>query len=275
VSESLSQWLGLREAADRAARSVSIARAIADALPRGGPVRVLDLGSGTGANLRYLAAFLSLPQEWLLVDLDQRLLDEASASASSLEGVRVETQAMNLGPLDRPELFAGRHVVTASALLDLVSESWLRTLAARCRSAGASAVFSLTYDGRSACWPPDAEDDAIRELLNAHQRSNDKGFGRAAGPDAPDAAQRAFESENYRVVRARSDWEIAADVDTREFQRQLFAGWAEASREAAPMRQSLIDGWLRRRNAHLEAGRSAVMVGHEDIMCLRADAPAQ
>ena len=266
MSGSLSPWLALREAADQAARSRTLARAVAGALPRGRPIRVLDLGSGTGANLRYLAPFFSVPQDWLLVDMDRELLAEAASRTAGLDGVRVETTSMNLGPLDSADMFADRDLVTASALLDLVSEQWLQRLALACRSAGAQALFALTYDGRSSCSPPDATDEMIRELMNRHQRNNDKGFGRAAGPDGAAAAARAFSAEGYQVRRERTDWRLPADA--REFQRQLFAGWAEAAREIAPEQSAAIDAWHQRRLAHLETGRSTVIVGHEDLLCL-------
>jgi hypothetical protein len=50
----------------------------------------------------------------------------------------------NLGSLDDAGMFSRQHLVTASALLDLVSESWMKTLAARCRDAGAAVLFALT-----------------------------------------------------------------------------------------------------------------------------------
>jgi hypothetical protein len=266
VSGSLSPWLALRETADRAARSHALTRALSTAMPHGRVLRILDLAAGTGANMRYLWPFFGMPQEWLLVDIDQELLSEAAWRVSPSDGIRVDRQQMNLGPLDRPEIFSGRDLVTASALLDLVSESWLTRLAAHCRAAGASVLFALTYDGRSSCSPSDPDDDAVRELMNTHQRNNDKGFGRAAGPDGTDAAERAFTAEGYRVQRARSDWELQANE--REFQRQLFAGWAQAGREIAPDRLAMIDAWLRRRLDYVAAGRSTVTVGHEDLIGL-------
>ena len=148
--------------------------------------RVLDLAAGTGANLRYLSPMLGPAQEWLLVDIDPMLLAEASARAPN--GVQVATRTMDLGTLDDPAIFRGRDLVTASALLDLVSGPWLLRVARGCRESGALALFALTYDGRSTCTPSDQDDEMIRELMNRHQRQSNKGFGRAAGPDATAAA---------------------------------------------------------------------------------------
>ena len=70
----LSTWLQLREPADAAARSDRLTRTIADALATGETVQVLDLATGTGSNLRYLAPHLPGRQRWLMVDRDSALL---------------------------------------------------------------------------------------------------------------------------------------------------------------------------------------------------------
>ena len=176
MSESLSEWLALREAADWSARSVILVERVSETLAQSGEVRALDLCTGTGSNLRYLLDRLPRRQRWLVVDRDSTLLAEvparlsawahANACGITTNGVishvrgdrvdaRIETRQMNLGEL-HAATFDGRNLVTASALLDLVSESWLRLLAARCQAAGASALFSITYNGQSSCDPVDA-----------------------------------------------------------------------------------------------------------------------
>ncbi|MSO62621.1 MAG: class I SAM-dependent methyltransferase [Acidobacteria bacterium] len=256
----------MREPADTAARSAALTEAIVAALPPDRPLRILDLGSGTGSNVRYLSSRLPAPQHWLLVDRDPDLLAEASGRSANCQ---IETLGRNLGAPDSlanladPPLFPGRHLVTASALLDLVSDQWLRALAGHCRAIGAAALFTLNYNGRSRCAPSEAEDDAIRDLMNRHQRTSDNGFGLAAGPDAVDCAERWFAAVGYQVRRAASDWILLPDE--RELQRQLIEGWAQAAGEISPEQTSMIHDWLARRLAHVEAGRSRVIVGHEDL----------
>ena len=70
MADSLSNWLALREPADVVARSALLTHEIVDALGRHHPLSVLDLGAGTGSNVRYLAGRLPAPQRWLLVDRD-------------------------------------------------------------------------------------------------------------------------------------------------------------------------------------------------------------
>ena len=68
-------WLTLRESFDHAARSVSLARRLADRLPK--RPRLLDLGAGTGSLFRSLAPIIGRGQDWVLIDADGALLEDA------------------------------------------------------------------------------------------------------------------------------------------------------------------------------------------------------
>jgi hypothetical protein len=261
MAEPLRQWLRLREAADARARAQALARRIVDALPSRRPLHVLDLATGAGSNVRYLAPRLPRPQRWLVVDRSADLLADLRERTTHLD-IEIETRQLDLGSLD-PALFEGRHLVTASALLDLVSEAWLRALARHCRAVGAAALFTITYNGRSSCDPAEPEDDWVRGLLNRHQK-RDKGLGGPAeGPDAPACAERCFADADYRVERESSDWRLGPD--DAAMQRLLIEGWADASSEMAPERASTIADWRARRLAHLDARRSHIVVGHDDL----------
>ena len=153
-------------------------------------------------------------------------------------------------------------LVTASALLDLVSAAWIDALAERCRLSRAASLFALTYDGRIVWTPADRDDEMVRDLVNRHQRT-DKGFGSALGPDATGAAQRAFTARGFTVERERSDWTL--DGGDAELQRQLIDGWAAAAVEMQPAGTTAIEAWRQRRLDHAAASRSTLVVGHEDL----------
>jgi hypothetical protein len=236
------------------------------------PLRVLDLGTGTGSNIRFLAPLLAGEQHWLAADKEPRLLAEAAARSTLAEPpVHVETRALDLGALGPSDIFDGRHLVTASALLDLVSERWLEWVAGECRRVGASALFTITYNGRNECEPADADDGRVFELFNRHQRT-DKGLGGpAAGPRATEVASRCFQSAGFEVRVEPSDWQIAPDA--REFQRQLIEGWASAAGEMLSslndLRPQFVADWKQRRLDHVAAGRSRLRVGHHDLAAIR------
>ena len=255
MTQSLARWLALREAADTRSRSVAVATAVVSRLPGARPLRILDLATGTGANIRYLSSRLPEPQQWSAVDRDRDLLAYLPS--------HVEARCAELGSLDDATLFSGQHLVTASALLDLVSERWLAALAQACRQSGAAVLFALSYDGRFSCSPQESEDELVRELFNTHQRNNDKGFGRAAGPDAAAAMIAALQGAGYEVRHESTDWDLTQDEDA--MQRALIAGWADAALEVDPGQGRVIRNWLARRLAHVDEGRSRLRVGHQDI----------
>jgi hypothetical protein len=247
-------WLALREPADASARSAALA-SFATSGRETAALRVLDLGGGTGANIRYLSPRLRSPQHWTLVDNDAALLARAPAFA---ETHRADLNAV----VDDDRLFQGCTLVTASALLDLVSEAWLAQLVQRCRAAAAAVLFALSYDGRIVCSPQEPEDEEVRQLVNAHQKT-DKGFGPALGPDAAARVIALLSEAGYTTKQERTDWKLTADM--RVLQRELVTGWAGAASEAAPERSESVKDWQSRRMAHIDAGRSRIVVGHIDV----------
>ena len=254
------EWLRLREPVDHAARSAALTRDVLRSMKRG-PAGILDLACGTGSNLRYLEPLCDAQApDWLLVDHDPSLLSLVAPAP------RVRTIERDLRQLD-DDLFAGRALVTASALLDLVSETWLRQLVAQCRAHDAAGLFALTYDGRLAFEPAEADDALIRDLVNRHQRT-DKGFGPALGPSAVATAADLFRSSGYDVRVAPSDWVLRRASAPDALQEQLIDGWAEAATDMAPDRAGLIEAWRRKRRSQVTSGQSVLTVGHQDLAAL-------
>lgn len=265
MSDFSSAWLALREPVDRAARGESLTDATARLLASKSAITVIDLGAGSGANLRYLAPRLAAAQSWILVDRDEALLREARAREGEAGGARIETLCCDLGDaLSRLDLSAV-DLVTASALMDLVSADWFDALAERCRRAAVPLLFALTYDGRVAFEPPDGDDELLRDLFGRHQRS-DKGLGPALGPDAPAHMERSLRALGYQVRLAASDWSLGPDQAA--LQAAVLDGYAAAATEIAPDAAARIAAWHARRRALLEAGRSALRVGHRDLLAV-------
>jgi len=258
---------------------------------------VIDLGCGTGANLRALAPRLGGAQRWTLVDHDRALLDampQAVGDWARAGGQRVhgsgghfflDGDAAQLGgsamqaavePLNvdiargldaLPFEFA--RLVTCSALLDLVSESWLAALVDRCRAHGVALLCALSVDGRVEWSPRDPLDDAVHALFTAHQ-AGDKGFGGAAlGSAALPRAAALLRSAGYRVSEARSDWEIdaARGANDMAMLRAMVDGIAAAAGEQSPSaRESVVGTWQARRHAAIAGSR--LVVGHCDLLAL-------
>lgn len=261
-------WLTLREPADHAARSHRLVERLREEWCTGrGSLRIVDLGSGTGSNLRYLAPRLALPQHWTLVDHDPELLRcvRPPANAGTLG---FQTERADLRDWGLPA--AGTDLVTASALLDLVSANWLGRLVRDCARQGAAALLVLSYDGDVTWTAPDPGDAVVRAAINAHQE-RDKGLGTALGPRATAEAVTRFREAGYRVWTEPSPWHL--DADSLTLADPLIAGWVKAAAEALPEQAANLRDWGVRRLDDLGAGRTGLRVGHRDLLALPGARP--
>lgn len=256
-------WLTLREPADHRARAHRLTGILAEEGERRGWSHVLDLGAGTGSNLRYLSGRLDWAREWTLVDHDASLL--GFAEQTSRQPVRTV-----VGDLAHEgiEAVAEAHVVSASALLDLVSHDWLEALASACALSRAGVLFALSYDGTVTWSDQDDDDERIREALNEHQR-REKGLGAALGPDATDAASRLFRAAGYETTVEESPWLLEGARD-RDLTLALMRGWIDAASEMRPADADTFEAWGRRRGEQVVAGSYGVRVGHHDLLALPA-----
>lgn len=243
-------WLTLREPADRAARDATLLRrAVAAAGPN--PV-ILDLGCGTGSTVRALRPHVPAGTEWRLVDNDPELLARAEVDAGGLARIfPQDLQALDALPLD------GVTLVTASALIDLVSRQWLEDFVARVR---VPVYFALSYDGVMTWNPEDPHDAPIVAAFNAHQRG-DKGFGQALGPDSVPVTQEIFEHAGFTVAVATSDWRLGPEDAL--LQRDLVAGIARAAQDVGA--EEALEWGVRR---SFGADHSSCTVGHGDILAI-------
>jgi SAM-dependent methyltransferase len=259
-------WLGLREPADHRARDGGLTAALADHFGGCGGIRLVDLGCGTGSNLRALAPILPARQHWRLVDHDPALLEAARARIAAwrqgldLPGLTVEFETADLRDDLEHVLAADADLVTAAALFDLVSAGWIDRFVALLARRRRVFHTVLIYDGEMRWQPAHAADAAIAAAFNAHQRQ-DKGFGPAAGPDAAGILTKALGHAGYRVATAPSPWRLG-----REDQPLIVAlsdGIAQAARETGLVAETDIANWLATR-----AAISACEIGHVDLLAL-------
>jgi SAM-dependent methyltransferase len=269
------QWLDLREPVDHRSRNVELGRRLARHFEGWRPITVVDLGCGTGSNLRATAPLLGPDQSWTLVDYDQALLDAAAerlavwADGSDTQQGRlilfkgakrlsVEFRRADIaGDLDSA-LGPSANLVTASAFFDLVSADFIARFAVAVAKRRSAFYTVLTYDGDQR-WTPEHEADAIMaEAFHAHQ-ARDKGFGAAAGPQAPDALGEAFASAGYSVAELDSAWRLG-ETDAALI-ADLARGFADAVRETGLMDAQVVSDWS-------TMPRTGAVVGHTDTLAL-------
>jgi SAM-dependent methyltransferase len=270
-------WLDLREPIDHRSRSDDLAQMLTRHLGRRASISVLDLGCGTGSNLRATAPLLGAEQHWTLVDNDEELLQGAVArlctwatsaerNGSSLllskDGKRIVVRfacADLAGDLERV-LEPGADLYTASALFDIVSDDFVATLAAEVARRRAAFFTVLTYNGLQRWTPKHQADADLASAFHAHQ-ARDKGFGPAAGPFAPTLLAAAFDEAGYAVSEGDSAWRLA--TGDQAVVAALAAGFAAAVRETQQVPETQVAEWVAVR-------RTGALVGHTDTLALPA-----
>jgi hypothetical protein len=261
-------WLELREGADAAARARELVEHLRRRLPAGDPSVIHDLGCGSGAMGRWLAPLLAGPQRWVLHDRDPDLLALAEADvpgrAADGAAVAVETRLSDVTQLGGDDL-AEATLVTASALLDLLTEDELAGLIRACAAAGCPVLFTLSVTGRVQLASADRLDVRVAAAFNTHQRRMTP-RGRLLGPDAVAAAVEGFRRLGAEVIVRPSPWRLGAGEAGLAV--EWFTGWVGAACEQDGVLAADADLYRRRRLREAEAGRLVVTVGHADLLVL-------
>jgi Methyltransferase domain len=275
VSGFSADWLALREPADHRARDAGLLGRLRTLFAGKDAITVVDLGCGTGSNLRACAAHLPPRQSWTLIDHDpgllraagNRLSGWAEVGEASAEGLRLARDGKDIEirffeadlakgadrVLDRPP-----DLVTAAALFDLVSPAWIADFATEVARRQAVFYTALIYDGTARWSPPHPADPEILAAFHAHQ-ARDKGFGPAAGPRATALLEAAFRAVGCEVRTALSPWRLGSE--SAALIRELARGIAQAARETGQVPEATIGAWLA---ARLEG--AACEIGHRDLL---------
>jgi hypothetical protein len=263
-----SAWLDLREPADAAARSRDLVGHLRRHLPATGRRVIHDLACGTGSMGRWLAPLLPGPQHWVLHDRDADLLHVAAADppgpAADGASVVVETRRSDVTQL-RPDDLADATLITASALLDLMTQAELAGLIDVCAKAGCPVLLTLSVVGRVDLAPADPLDSRVAAAFDAHQRRMTAG-GRLLGPDAVAAAVDELRGTGAEFVVRPSPWRL--DAAHADLTAEWFGGWVAAACEQEPALAAEAGAYRDRRLAQAAAGELAVTVDHADLLVL-------
>ena len=261
------EWLNLREASDHKARDRHLLKTAANWLNdlKSKDKVIVDLGSGTGSTIRGLQRYTTLAPsiQWRLVDNDPELLAEAVHKHSeeySIESFLVDLSATQKLPLESVSL------ITASALLDLVSSNFIRDLCQLIREKNehqpVGFYSALNYDGCIKWTPFHPLDAAILMNFNADQR-RDKGFGPALGPDATDFLKTQFHSAKFQCLSAKSPWLLdSADYLLTE---SLINGISGVAIQTDELTNSDIQDW---KTLELKMLELNLLFRHTDIWVL-------
>jgi hypothetical protein len=260
------EWLALREPADAAARACDLVEQLRAQLPASERRVIHDLGCGTGAVGRWLAPLLPGPQHWVLHDRDAELLEVAVSAppgpAADEAAVTLEVRQSDITRLASDDL-AGATLITASALLDMLTEEELSVLTTVCAGAGCPILLTLSVVGRVDLTPTDPLDRRLAAAFDAHQR-RDTARGRLLGPDAVTVAVEQFGRLGAEVLVRPSPWRLGPSE--AELAAEWFTGWVGAACEQEVALAAEAEPYTRRRLAQAAAGALRVTVDHADLL---------
>jgi hypothetical protein len=263
------EWLALREPADGAARAGDLVEHLGRHVQVTGRWVIHDLGCGTGAMSRWLAPLLPGPQHWVMHDRDADLLEVAAAEppGSAVDGaeVTVETKLSDITRL-RPRDLTGATLITASALLDVMTGDELAGLFTVCAGAACPTLLTLSVVGHVSLIPADPLDLRVAAAFDAHQRRATE-RGRLLGPDAVAFAVEEFGRLGVEVLVRASPWQLGASH--ADLAAEWLTGWVRAACEQQVALAAETDAYTRRRLAQARAGKLAVTVDHADLLILR------
>jgi hypothetical protein len=265
ILEVSSEWLALREQEDADARSRDLAVAAAARLEPG-PITIHDLGSGTGSMMRWLAPLLPGPQTWILHDWNPDLLDHA-LETSRLTGrnnadVAVHSRPGNLADLRASDVI-GASLVTASALLDVLTSPELHSIVNACVGAGCPALFTLSVTGDVRLSPRYGLDTEFEHAFNAHQLRDADGRQQLGRYGAP-IARGLFTQAGWRVRPITTHWRL--DYRRPKLLSEWFAGWVDAAVEQNPALRSQEHHYRELRAAQISRGELTAEVRHMDLL---------
>jgi hypothetical protein len=219
--------------------------------------------------LRWLAPLLPGPQRWTGHDRDKELLAALSTSTPVRDAhgvtVTIDIHACDLTRLEPDEL-VGASLITASALLDILTVAELERLATTCLTARCPVLLTLSVTGHVELRPPDNQDERIRRAFNAHQRRVTSDGRRLLGPDAVPAAVTLFANRGATVLSAPSVWQLRAGE--RSLINEWLTGWVGAACGHDPALAGSARRYLRRRSRAVANGYPDVRVHHRDLLIM-------
>lgn len=281
LGEFSAKWLELREPVDHAARSQAVLQTLVRDMSQhhGGQLnglQVLDLGCGSGSNLRALAPHLGDDQHWVLVDYDDALLAAAREALQTwahgvlqdgTDGIVLSHSGLTISvrfwradlSTDLPALLGQpTDLVTASALFDLVSAAWVDRFVAQL---AAPLYAVLSFDGQMLWWPEHPSDELVTTAFSRHQQQ-DKGFGNALGPHSGHYLAEALDAQGFQVVTDKSPWHI--ETLPSAFHDMLIEGIATAAGDMQAASPEALAHWLETRRV-----AQRCIIGHDDLYAAR------
>jgi len=278
-------WLQERYRFDEEARNKQLEWTCVNQFAFRDHVQIVDLGSGTGANLRYYVEQFPQDQTWFCVEEDIALKvpfwEQVQKMALDLdyaiehEGVRMKLTKPghevlihfvhgNLLKVGELVDLLRTDLVLANAVFDLFSKEQFTGLVQVLSHHSLSLLFTLNYAGMDFSTATDADDHYI-EQYNAHMQ-REQAFGRGMGPASSREMEAVLKEALAQVEVGESLWQIGSQEQAMMsyllgfFDGALSDWWVKEAERLA------FQNWLSEKKKHVAEKALSAEVYHLDIL---------
>ena len=254
-------WLFQREKIDNLSKNISIINKINRVLKNYDEIRIIDLGTGTGSNFRYLSKKIKYnKQYWTLMDISKSSLKEARANTQinkKIKNISIKNHDVikNISTTD----FSNYDVVTGSAFLDIMPKKWFKSF--HLRNVNTKIVyFSINYDGYFNFFPKHNLDNSVVNLFNSDQKSKKVNNLRAVGPDCSLVID-SFFSKTHKTYSLKSNW---TQITDKKFQL-MFLDFCNKVID----KNNKYSEWLKFRKEKIIDNKSKLTVHNKDFLAIK------
>ena len=279
------QWLAHRFACDAEARHPEIEHKFLSFFEQHQtPLKLVDVGSGTGANVRYYFDRIPHQQEWILVEQDARLRDDCRQSLAHFaeqrgydwqpqndtfqltDGQKTATVTFVPGHIERIEQLVDlsqTDVVTANAVFDLVPFEQFDALVGKLVQHDVCLLATLNYYETSFL-PFSEHDHRFVGWYHMHMK-RPQPMGIAMGADCSEEMLDLLAQHHMMIEQEGSQWHLKKNATTMHHYLLHFIEHAVAELNLSADEQQDVERWLEHKKKLCRERELEIIVDHSDI----------
>ena len=256
-------WLFQREKIDNMSKNLFLIKKINNSLKNYDQIRIIDLGTGTGSNFRFLSKKIKYKnQSWTLMDISKNSLNAAKKNVTTNDKIKkIIIKHDDIIKNIQQNNFTNYDLVTGSAFLDIMPHEWFKKF--YLKNINTKIVyFSINYDGYFKFYPKHRMDKKFLQLFNSDQKSKKNNKTKAVGPDCSNIIKSYF-SKTHKSFLFKSNW---TNVKDKNFQL-MFLDFCENIIKKNK-KNNLLE-WLDFRKDNIFKNKSKLSVSNKDFLAIK------
>ena len=256
-------WLYQREKIDNLSKNLTLIDKINCELKDLKNISILDLGTGTGSNFRFLSKKIKHKNEsWTLMDISSSSLQEANKYITLNKKIKkVSLKYNDIIKNIKKTNFNKFDLVTGSAFLDIMPHNWFKDFH-RLNQNTKIIYFSINYDGYFKFYPRHSFDNNLLKLFNKDQKTKKNGKVKAVGPDCGEIIMSYF-SKTHKTFLLNSNW---LDKNNKNFQLMFLNFCKNVINKNKEIR---LHEWLEFKKAKIIKNKSKLLVHNKDFLAIK------